>query len=99
MAQASALFPAGDMPFASSNDSSPTMAAMLCRVQGEFLEMPGLCLTEAQARCGPWTPRGVPRCIAAGFLFRTRDGAFMRTEQTRSVTIGLASSAPARPAA
>jgi hypothetical protein len=37
--------------------------------------------------------------IAAGFLFRTHDGAFMRTEQARSVAIGLTSSAPGRSAA
>lgn len=58
---------------------------VLRRVQGEFLEMPGLRLTEAQAR-RLW---GLDRdsCAAllgalveANFLFRTRDGAFMRVE-------------------
>jgi len=58
---------------------------VLQRVQGEFLEMPGLRLTEAQAR-RLW---GLDRdaCAAllgalvdANFLFRTRDGAFMRVE-------------------
>jgi len=55
------------------------------RVQGEYLEMPGLRLTEAQARrlwnldeasCA--TVLGA--LIEAKFLFRTRDGAFMRLE-------------------
>jgi hypothetical protein len=58
---------------------------VLRRVQGEFLEMPGLRLTEAQARrlwnldeasCA--TVLGA--LIEANFLFRTRDGAFMRME-------------------
>jgi hypothetical protein len=56
------------------------------RVQGEFLEMPGLRLTEAQARrlwgldeaaCGVL----LKALVESNFLFRTRDGAFMRVEQ------------------
>lgn len=59
---------------------------VLRRVQGEFLEMPGLRLTEAQARrlwgldaasCGAL----LGALVDAKFLFRTRDGAFMRVEQ------------------
>ena len=56
------------------------------RVQGEFLEMPGLRLTEAQAR-RLWgldaTSCGVllKTLVESNFLFRTRDGAFMRVEQ------------------
>ena len=58
---------------------------MLRRVRGEFLEMPGLRLTEAQARrlwgldeasCGAL----LRALIDAEFLFRTPDGAFMRVE-------------------
>ena len=58
---------------------------VLRRVQGEFLEMPGLRLTEPQAR-RLW---GLDRdscaallgaLIETNFLFRTRDGAFMRVE-------------------
>ena len=58
---------------------------VLQRVQGEFLEMPGLRLTEPQARrlwgldaasCGAL----LGALIDAKFLFRTRDGAFMRVE-------------------
>ena len=57
----------------------------LRRVQGEFLEMPGLRLTEPQARrlwgldaamCGAL----LGALVDAKFLFRTRDGAFMRVE-------------------
>jgi hypothetical protein len=58
---------------------------VLRRVKGEFLEMPGLRLTVAQA-CRLWG-LDVASCnallgelIDANFLFRTRDGAFMRVE-------------------
>ena len=55
------------------------------RVQGEFLEMPGLRLTEAQARrlwglddasCAAL----LRSLVEANFLFQTRNGAFMRVE-------------------
>ena len=58
---------------------------VLRRVKGEFLEMPGLRLTEPQARrlwgldgasCGAL----LKALVEAKFLFRTRDGAFMRVE-------------------
>ena len=58
---------------------------VLRRVQGEFLEMPGLRLTGAQA-CRLW---GLDAAVCeallgalvdAKFLFQTRDGAFMRVE-------------------
>ena len=71
---------------------------VLRRVQGEFLEMPGLRLTEAQARrlwgldaasCGAL----LDALVDAEFLFRTRDGAFMRQEHA---TPGKASAAQAR---
>ena len=55
------------------------------RVQGEFLEMPGLRLTEPQAR-RLWG-LGAASCsdlllalVDSKFLFRTRDGAFMRAD-------------------
>jgi len=63
---------------------------VLRRVQGEFLEMPGLRLTEAQARrlwgldaasCGAL----LGALVDAKFLFRTRDGAFMRVEHAAPV--------------
>jgi len=59
----------------------------LRRVRGEFLEMPGLRLTEAQARrlwgldeasCSIL----LQALVDAHFLFRTRDGTFMRADQT-----------------
>ena len=59
--------------------------AVLRRVQGEFMEMPGMCLTQAQARrlwgldeaaCDALL--GV--LVDAQFLFRTHNGAFMRVE-------------------
>jgi hypothetical protein len=63
---------------------------VLRRVQGEFLEMPGLRLTEPQAR-RLW---GLDAASCAGllsalvdakFLFQTRDGAFMRVEHAAPV--------------
>ena len=64
---------------------APATDDVLRRVQGEFLEMPGLRLTEAQAR-RLWG-LDAASCTAllgalvdANFLFRTRDGAFMRVE-------------------
>jgi hypothetical protein len=63
---------------------------VLRRVQGEFMEMPGLRLTAAQAR-RLW---GLDEaaCVAllgalvdAKFLFRTGSGAFMRVEQATPV--------------
>ena len=62
----------------------------LRRVQGEYIEMPGLRLTTAQAQ-RLW---GLDRTacdtllgalVDAKFLFRTRDGAFVRTDQARAV--------------
>ena len=58
---------------------------VLRRVQGEFLEMPGLRLTEAQAR-RLWGLDHDFYAVLLGalvdskFLFRTRDGSFMRVE-------------------
>jgi hypothetical protein len=68
----------------------PTIDDVLSRVQGEFLEMPGLRLTEAQARrlWGMETELCAAllgELVAANFLFRTRDGAFMRVEHARPV--------------
>lgn len=63
---------------------------VLRRVQGEYIEMPGLRLTPAQAQ-RLW---GLDRAacdtllgalVDAKFLLRTRDGAFMRADQARAV--------------
>jgi hypothetical protein len=58
---------------------------VLRRVQGEFLEMPGLRLTEPQAR-RLWNldqqscESLLGALVEEKFLFRTRDGAFMRAD-------------------
>jgi len=63
---------------------------VLRRVQGEFLEMPGLRLTAAQAR-RLWGLDAAScdallyELVDAKFLFRTRDGAFMRVEHAAPV--------------
>jgi hypothetical protein len=58
---------------------------ILYRIQGEFLEMPGLKLTRAQAR-RLW---GIDEMtcdtllevlVESNFLARTRDGSFVRSE-------------------
>ena len=60
------------------------------RVQCEFLEMPGLRLTKPQARrlwgldttsCDAL----LGALVDAKFLFRTREGAFMRVEHAKPV--------------
>ena len=67
---------------------------VLRRVQGEFLEMPGMRLTEAQAR-RLWNLDAAScqallnALVDAKFLFRTRDGAFMRVEQGRPLQASL----------
>jgi hypothetical protein len=66
-------------------ESLIAMEDVLNRVQGEFLEMPGLRLTEPQAR-RLWGLDAAScevllrQLVDANFLFRTRDGAFMRVE-------------------
>jgi len=67
---------------------------VLRRVQGEFLEMPGLRLTEAQARrLFLLDPVSCSACLGAlidsNFLFRTRDGAFMRVEHATPAKAAL----------
>jgi hypothetical protein len=69
---------------------------VLRRVQGEFMEMPGLRLTEAQARrlwgldeafCGAL----LGALVDAKFLFRTHGGAFMRVEHAKPVKAAMGS--------
>jgi len=66
------------------------------RVRGEFMEMPGLRLTEPQARrlwgldaasCSAL----LGALVDAKFLFRTRDGAFMRVEHATPAKSSLLS--------
>jgi hypothetical protein len=69
---------------------------VLRRVQGEYLEMPGLRLTHAQAR-RLWGLDAascealLTALVDANFLFQTRDGAFMRVEHA------MAAKAASRP--
>jgi hypothetical protein len=71
-------------------EQSRPIDEVLRRVQGEFLEMPGLRLTGAQA-CRMW---GLDSAVCdallgalvdAKFLFKTRDGAFMKVETATPV--------------
>ncbi|HKB11581.1 MAG TPA: hypothetical protein VKD69_13050 [Vicinamibacterales bacterium] len=67
---------------------------VLRRVQGEFLEMPGLRLTVPQAR-RLWGLDAAScdallgALVEAKFLFQTRDGAFMRVEQAAPLKAAL----------
>lgn len=67
---------------------------VLTRVRGEFLEMPGLRLTEPQAR-RLWGLDAASceallgALVEAKFLFRTRDGAFMRVEHATPVKASI----------
>lgn len=69
---------------------------VLRRVQGEFLEMPGLRVTEAQAR-RLWGLDAAScdallgALVEAKFLFKTRDGAFMRVESATPVKASMRS--------
>ena len=67
------------------HESAVANDEVLRRVQGEFLEMPGLRLTEPKARRLWGLDAASCRALLcalvdAKFLFRTRDGAFMRVE-------------------
>jgi hypothetical protein len=62
---------------------------VLRRVKGEYLEMPGLRLTIAQAQRLWGLDRSVcdsllGALVDAKFLFRTRDGAFVRADHAVS---------------
>ena len=67
---------------------------VLRRVQGEFLEMPGLRLTVPQAR-RLWGLDATScdallgALVDAKFLFKTRDGAFMRVEHATPVRTSI----------
>jgi hypothetical protein len=67
---------------------------ILSRVRGEFLEMPGMRLTEAQARrlwnLDPASCRALLSALVdSKFLFQTPDGAFMRLEHGRPAKAGI----------
>jgi len=76
------------------SEPARTTEDVLRRIQGEFLEMPGLRLTSAQARrlwgleeslCSAL----LGALVDARFLFRTRDGAFVRVEYASPRKAGL----------
>ena len=66
-------------------EATRTTEDALRRVRGEFLEMPGLRLTAMQARRLWGLDAGscdalLAALVDAKFLFKTREGAFMRVE-------------------
>ena len=69
---------------------------VLQRIQGEFVEMPGLRLTAPQARRLWGLERDVCEALLASlvntrFLVRTRDGAFVRLEGSQPTRASKAS--------
>ena len=66
----------------------PPQDRILLRIRGEFLEMPGLSLTPAQAH-RLWAlerevcDRLLTELVTEGFLARSRDGAFLRRSSVR----------------
>lgn len=69
------------------------------RVKGEFLEMPGLRLTELQAR-RLWALEPslcstiLAELVENGFLLRTRDGAFVRVDVASPLKVQRVAAAP-----
>lgn len=68
------------------------MDDVLQRIQGEYVEMPGLRLTPAQAQRLWGLDRAVcdellRALVDAKFLSQTRDGAFIRTDGARPMRI------------
>jgi hypothetical protein len=66
----------------------PSREDILQRVKAEFLEMPGLRLTEAQARRlwgldSAMCATLLATLVDAKFLFRTSDGSVMRMDRAR----------------
>ena len=80
-----------------------TPASLLSRIRGEYLEMPGLRLTFPQA-CRLWhletttCTAVLEDLIAEGFLYQTKDGAYVvlsgiRLTPAKATLSGLDSSA------
>ena len=72
---------------------------VLQRIQGEFLEMPGLRLTAPQAQRLWGLERGMcdallSALVDAKFLAQTRDGAFIRPDGTRPMHVHVEHHAP-----
>jgi hypothetical protein len=67
---------------------------VLQRIQGEYVEMPGLRLTAAQAQRLWSLERDVcdallGALVDAKFLAQTRDGAFVRLEGSQPATVAM----------
>jgi hypothetical protein len=66
----------------------PLDRELVTRIQMEFMEMPGLCLSEHQAR-RLWNveettcARILALLVEERFLIRSRDGAYLRSGSTR----------------
>ncbi len=63
---------------------APVKDDVLCRIRGEYLEMPGLRLTTAQAQRlwnldRPTCERMLGTLVETRFLQKTRDGSFVRS--------------------
>jgi hypothetical protein len=76
--------------------SIQTFHDLVCRVQSEFLEMPGLRLTEAQVRrlsgLDPsYCAAVLSVLVDAGFLVRSKEGFFMRIDRAQPVRLDLTS--------
>ncbi len=69
------------------NDNNPGIQDVVRRIRGEYLEMPGLRLTAAQAR-RLWRldesscEAVLGALVDARFLAKTRDGAFIRQDRS-----------------
>jgi hypothetical protein len=77
------------------------MDEVLQRIQGEFVEMPGLRLTAAQAQRLWGLDRDVcdallEALVDAKFLSQTRDGAFVRLDGAHPSKVSKVSSKPGR---
>jgi len=71
-----------ESPLAGRPTPDDTIAPLLHRVRSEFLEMPGLRLTPAQAARlwaldRPTSDRVLDGLTSVGFLARTRNGAYL----------------------
>jgi hypothetical protein len=80
---------------ATSPTPAPALSDLVRRVQCEFLEMPGLRLTEPQVQrlsgLDPAYCAAVLRALVdAGFLMRTPDGFFMRIDRAAPIGLDLA---------
>jgi hypothetical protein len=76
-----------------------TFHDLVCRVQSEFLEMPGLRLTEAQVRrlsgLDPsYCAAVLSVLVDAGFLVCSKDGFFTRLDRAQPTKIDLSTLPP-----